>query len=62
MKVNPKIKAKAVIVEVLEDSENGQCTYIVRDIPSQNAPAATLAVCQTPDELAQFFCNFEIEG
>ena len=60
MKVNPTIKQKAVIVEILENADDGQCTYIVREIPSQNTPAVTLAVCQTPDELAQFFCNIEI--
>lgn len=62
MKVNPKIKQKAVIVEVLENSDDGQCTYIVREIPMQNSPAVTLAVCQSPDELAQFFINFEIDS
>lgn len=59
-KVNSKIKQKAVIVEILENNDSGQCTFVVRDIPQANQPAQCLAVCQTPDELAQFFCNIEI--
>lgn len=48
------METKNFIIEVIEGGE-GKRTFIVRELGAPNQPAIVKAVCDSGDELAQFF-------
>lgn len=55
------MKQKNFVVEVIIQGEDKK-TFIVRELPPvPNAPALPVAVCDSADELAQFFDNVNAE-
>lgn len=55
------MKQKNFIIECLEGAEDKR-TFVIREIPEvPNAPAKPVAVCESGDEIAQFFDNLKID-
>lgn len=54
------MKTKTFIVETCVGADNKR-TYIIRELsPIPAAPSKIVAVCESTDELAQFFDNVQI--
>lgn len=48
------METKNFVIEVIEGAERKR-TFIVRELGLPNQPAIVKAVCDSPEELAQFF-------
>lgn len=55
------MKQKNLILECIEGAECKRY-YIIRELPNiPNAPARTMAVCETADEVAEFLTSYQID-